>query len=169
MLAEDKRQAIGALFTSVYTTFVDAEQQVFANEVTQDLTLPEMNTIAAIGVGNSYPMNVIAERVGVTMGTLTTTVNHLVKKGFVQRERCSSDRRQVLVSLTSKGRTAYRIRLHFHNKLVEQATEGLTPEEQENLATAIGKVNDYLHELTAEAAEESQPQAIQQEGLAVDK
>ena len=42
---------------------------------------------------------------------LYTSVNNLVKKGYIQRMRSQEDRRVVLISLTEQGKKAY-----YHHK-----------------------------------------------------
>ena len=51
-----------------------------------------------------------------TVGTLTIAINHLVKKGYVERSRSEEDRRVVLVSLSEKGEKAY-----FHHRMFHRA------------------------------------------------
>ena len=68
----------------------------------------------AIGLHERNPMNVIAARLNVTLATLTTAVNKLANKGFVERTRAEDDRRKVLVSLTKKGRQVLRAHNLFH-------------------------------------------------------
>ena len=47
-------------------------------------------------------MSAVAKSLSVTVGTLTIAMNHLVKKGYVERRRSEEDRRVVLVSLSEK-------------------------------------------------------------------
>ena len=52
-------------------------------------------------------MSAVARALSVTVGTLTISVNSLVKKGYVIRQRSSEDRRVVLISLSARGRDVF--------------------------------------------------------------
>ena len=47
-------------------------------------------------------MSVIANRLSVTVSTLTTNMNGLERKGYIMRERSTKDKRVVHVLLTDK-------------------------------------------------------------------
>ncbi|HEX7021886.1 MAG TPA: MarR family transcriptional regulator [Trueperaceae bacterium] len=53
--------------------------------------------------GKDATISSIAETVGVSSAAITNTVTALERLDYVRRERCSEDRRVVLVSLTEKG------------------------------------------------------------------
>lgn len=50
----------------------------------------------ATGIQEPKNMSTVAKAVSVTSGTLTIAINHLVKKGYVERTRSEEDRRVVL-------------------------------------------------------------------------
>ena len=66
-----------------------------------------MHVIEAVGPGEGNNMSSIARKLNITVGSLTTAMNSLVKKGYVVRERSEEDRRVVLIKLTDKGIKAY--------------------------------------------------------------
>ena len=69
-------------------------------------------------------MSTVAKKMSVTVGTLTTAINNLVKKGYVSRIRSAEDKRVVLLSLTEKGRKVYRRHAAYHKKMVQTVMEG---------------------------------------------
>lgn len=78
-------------------------------------------------------MSTVARAVSVTVGTLTIAINHLVKKGYVERSRSEEDRRVVLVSLSEKGEKAYFHHRMFHEKMVMEILDGMDEKETEVL------------------------------------
>lgn len=60
-----------------------------------DVSLKEMNAILAIGNRSRATVTEIAEHLLVTLGTVTTCVNNLERKGYAMRERSTKDRRVV--------------------------------------------------------------------------
>ena len=71
----------------------------------------------------------------------------------MERERSETDRRQVLVALTAKGRKAMRAHDAFHKKMVESALADLTPEEEGVFVKAVGKIKAFFD---AESEKEEQ-------------
>ena len=83
---------------------------------------------------------------GVTTGTLTISVNSLVKKGLVERSRSEEDRRVVLVSLSEKGEKAYIHHQKFHEEMIEAVVARLSDGEKHALEKALGNLNDFFTE-----------------------
>lgn len=142
--ARERRASLDELLSSTFSTILRVEERALQNKVTRGLTIAEMHTIAAVGLYESNPMNVVAARLDVTLATLTSAVAKLERKGFVRRSRCEEDRRKVLVSLTKSGRAAFRSHRLFHRFMVESALEGLTEEEELVFARALGKVKRFF-------------------------
>ena len=51
---------------------------------------------------NEHTTTEVANKLNVTVGTLTVAVNALVKKGYVVRLKSETDRRIVILGLTKK-------------------------------------------------------------------
>jgi len=92
-------------------------------------------------------MSEIASALDITMGTLTIAVDKLIRKGYMERSRSASDRRIVNVSLTRRGKLAYRIHEKFHMDMVKAIMTDFTPEEEEVLLTALDKLNKHLKDI----------------------
>ncbi len=74
-------------------------------------------------------MKELAQRMGVTTGTLTVMVDRLNRNGHVERRRHESDRRSIIVALTPSGMELFREHDDLHKQLTDDLTAGLTPEE----------------------------------------
>ena len=122
------------------------EEQVIRKNEYQSMTTNDMHVIEAIGIHEPRNMTAVARALMVTTGTLTISVNSLVKKGYVERTRSEEDKRVVLVSLTEKGREAYRNHEKFHEDMVTAITEELTEEEQVILERALSRLNHFFRE-----------------------
>lgn len=122
------------------------EENAIKQSKHQNMTTNDMHVIEAIGIGSPKNMTSVARSLMVTTGTLTISVNSLVKKGFVERTRSDEDRRVVLVSLTEKGKEAFRSHQQFHDDMVEAVTSQLSMEEQEILQKALSRLNRFFRE-----------------------
>jgi len=112
------------------------------NEVVRgsDLTPNQMHAIEIIGHEKSLRMKELAEKLGVTTGTLTVTVDRLEQKGLIERQPHETDRRSYRVVLTPDGKKHFKKHHEFHVKLTEEIVSVLTPEELECFDAVLGKV-----------------------------
>ncbi len=105
-----------------------------------DLTPNQMHAIEIIGHEKSLRMKELAEKLGVTTGTLTVTVDRLEQKGLIERQPHETDRRSYRVILTPDGKKHFKKHHEFHVKLTEEIASVLTPEELECFNAVLGKV-----------------------------
>ena len=140
-------EEVDDFLSSTFNVVLRVEERALDNRFTKGLSITEIHTLEAIGYSDRNPMNVVANRLNVTMATLTIAINKLVGKGFVRRERSTVDRRKVLVSLTKEGRKVYRVHRLFHQSMVNEAVGLLTEEEEHSLVTDLGKVRGFFEEL----------------------
>ena len=144
--AAEQARVLNDLFVDTFNSVMRIEERALECRLTQGLSIAEIHTIDAVGLHECNPVKVVAERLGVTLATATAAITKLEKKGYLTRERGTQDRRQVLVSLTTEGRKAWRAHSMFHHKLVEQALSGLDEQEARVLMLALGKVKDFFDE-----------------------
>ena len=106
-----------------------------------------MHTIDVIGTMPNATPSDISKELLVTLGTVTTSLNNLERKGYIERRRSSIDRRVVHLSLTKKGRLLYRLHKRFHNRMVMQVVEGMSPEEKNAMQKGLQNLYNFLEEL----------------------
>jgi DNA-binding MarR family transcriptional regulator len=73
-------------------------------ETGEDVTLPQYRMLVVLGTRGSRPVSALASALHVSPPTATRMCDRLVRKGLISRRAGSSDRRQVLLSLTPAGR-----------------------------------------------------------------
>lgn len=111
---------------------------------TTDLTVAEVHAIEILGEYGQMNMKSLAQKLGVTTGYTTVTVDKLESKGFAKRESTREDRRIYLISLTDMGLKAYAEHHRYHLKLTEQIKSVLTEEEATQLHTILKKINSEV-------------------------
>jgi DNA-binding MarR family transcriptional regulator len=137
---------INELLVQLFTDVLQIEEQSLKEGILSDLSITEVHTIEAIGIYSETSMSEIAQKLKITVSTLTTAINKLIKKGYVERKRIEEDRRVVLVKLTKKGKLAFRLHEKFHGEMINNAIEGLSIEEEELLISSLNKINDFFKE-----------------------
>ena len=140
----DSYYTFNHILVSLFNEIMDIEEKAIITESFQDITNNDMHVIEAIGIGTPKNMSAIAKQLHVTTGTLTISMNSLVKKGYVKRERSERDRRVVYIMLTAKGKLAYRHHAEFHRKMTEALVEGLDPEETKLLVRALTNLKNFF-------------------------
>lgn len=106
-----------------------------------DLTVAEAHAIEVLGQFGPMNMKTLAQKLGVTTGTTTVTVDRLEKKDYALREPVKEDRRMYLITLTDKGRKAFEEHHKYHDTLTEQILSVLSDEESEQFLTLLKKIN----------------------------
>ncbi|MFT5872895.1 MAG: DNA-binding MarR family transcriptional regulator [Clostridium sp.] len=142
-------KAVGVINDLLVETFSDIlqiEQRALREGVLKDISITEIHTIDAIGMYEYRTMSEVAQDLKITLGTLTAAINKLLKKGYVDRKRGEEDRRSVMITLTRKGKLAYRIHDKFHSHMVHATIDGLNAEEEEVLIKSLEKLNNFFKE-----------------------
>lgn len=105
-----------------------------------------MHTIEIIGKNSNVTPSDIARELMLTLGTITTSLNKLEAKGYIERRRSKLDRRVVHLTLT-KGRLLDRLHHKFHKNMVIHIAEDMNEEEFEALAQGLKNLHKFLEEL----------------------
>lgn len=142
----DAYKSINNLMVHLFNDILKLEENAVITEEFKDLTNNDMHIIEAVGLGEGSNMSMIARKLGITVGSLTTSMNSLVNKKYVVRERSEADRRIVYIRLTSKGEKAYRHHEEFHKKMVESVVEKLSEEEVKALSKALDGLVEFFQE-----------------------
>ena len=127
-----------------FNEIVRTEAKVIITEEFKDITNNDMHILAAVGLGEGNNMSTIAKALGITVGSLTTSMNSLVKKGYVVRNRSEKDRRVVNICLTEKGEAAYVHHDNFHHEMMRYFMNGITEEELGIIDKLIANLNEFL-------------------------
>ena len=137
-------ETLNEVLVKLFRDVMDIEQKAIITPEFKDITNNDMHVIEAIGIGQPKNMSSIARELSVTVGTLTISMNSLVKKGYVERTRGREDRRVVYISLSERGREAYEHHAQFHKEMIRSVTSELTDEELEALVKALSKLNHWF-------------------------
>lgn len=126
---EEAYKTINHALVELINDIWDQEAKAIITEEFKDLSNNDMHVIEAVGLGEGKNMTSIARELKITVGSLTTAMNNLVKKQYVQRYRSKKDRRVVFVKLTEKGVKAYRHHEEYHRQMSQAILDRLDEEE----------------------------------------
>lgn len=140
----DNYGTINEVLVKLFNEIMDIEEKAIITEEFKDISNNDMHIIEAIGKKNSKNMSSVAKSLSVTVGTLTTAINNLVKKGYVERIRSKEDRRVVLISLSEKGEKAFNHHEKFHDEMVKATLAGMDREQTEVLIQALRNLSAFF-------------------------
>lgn len=137
---------INELLVQLFNDVLQIEEKSLKEGILSDISITEIHTLEAIGMYSERTMSEVAQKLKITVSTLTTAINKLINKGYVERKRIEEDRRVVLIKLTKRGKLAYRLHMRFHREMIGNAIEGLSLEEEEILLSSLNKINEFFKE-----------------------
>ena len=140
----DAYESINKILVHLFNDIWGLEEKAVITEEFKDLTNNDMHIIEAVGLGDGNNMSTIAKKLGITVGSLTTSMNSLVNKKYAVRHRSEEDRRIVNIKLTEKGEKAYLHHAEFHRKMVEAVVETLGEEEIPVLTKALDNLYHFF-------------------------
>ena len=89
---------INDILVNLFNEILKLEEEAIITDEFKDITNNDMHIIEAVGLSGENTMSVVAKKLGITAGSLTTSVNSLVNKKYVIRQRSEEDRRVVFLS-----------------------------------------------------------------------
>lgn len=140
----DHYETINTMLVHLFNHIMDIEQKSLITEEFSDISNNDMHIIEAIGINEPRNMSSIARTLSVTVGTLTIAINNLVKKGYVERNRSTKDRRVVFIRLSDRGKRAYAHHQSFHKEMVTAVMDQLSEEELHVLVHTLKKLEHYF-------------------------
>ena len=122
----DINETLNEVLVKLFRDINTIEEKAIRTGEYRDVTANDMHVIEAIGTEEAKNMTTVAKLLSVTTGTLTISMNSLVKKGYVQRVRSEEDRRV---------------------EMIRQVLKGLDGEEQEVLRKALLNLMDFFEKM----------------------
>ncbi len=127
-MTDKKRTELNNIFVKVFNHILSWEEQSFKEMGISEITLRELHVIEAVyslQESASNKMSEIAKYLAITPGSLTTAVNCLVKKGYLERQQSSADRRIVYIIPTPKAQNVNEMHQRFHQAMIKEITTGI--------------------------------------------
>ena len=143
----DNRGVLNNLLVKLFNDILRIEEKSLKkSEELSDLSVTEIHTIEVIGEKEERTMSEIANDLSITVGTLTTAINKLIKKGYVERRRIEEDRIIVFVKLTEKGINAIYLHKNFHDEMIKATIEKLNKQEEDVLISSLESLSKFFHD-----------------------
>lgn len=141
---ENAYATINNILVNLINEIWELEEKAIITEEFKDLTNNDMHVIEAIGLGDGNNMSSIAKKLNITVGSLTTAMNSLVNKKYVERRHSEEDRRVVFVKLTDRGVKAYRHHEDYHRQMTRAILDKLDEAEIPVLVKTLDALSEFF-------------------------
>lgn len=110
-----------------------------------DISIQQFNVLRILRGQNGKPANLstIQERMVTKMSNTTRLVDKLIKKEFVSRIVCPTNRRKVEITITNKGLTFLEELSQIMDDFEKQLTSTLTQDELKTLNQLLNKLRTH--------------------------
>lgn len=129
-MADQRQIELSQIFVELYEKISSWEHAVVRKS---GLSPAQMHAVEIIGHHESLRMKELAEKMGITTGTLTVMVDRLEKNGLVVRQPHPTDRRSYVIVLTELGREQFEEHHQMHCLLTAEITATFNDDEMDNL------------------------------------
>jgi len=137
------KQVINELLVDVFNQILSIEGFTLKDWGVK-LSMTEVHVLEAVRNSEIPTMGSVANRLRVTLGTLTTSVNVLVKKGYISRYRDDTDRRKVLLELNDSAVEVLKLHDKFHDEMISSLFNDLELEKDEVLMKSLENISEYF-------------------------
>ena len=126
-------------FSYVANLTMVMEERLLDKKAIPDLTLGEIHVLEVVDKEAVMPMTKIANELKITVGSLTTCVNRLVKKEYLFRERDAEDHRVMKISTTQKAKKVLKLHDRFHEDILYGILDGVTIRDATKVMTQVAR------------------------------
>ncbi|HJB46432.1 MAG TPA: winged helix DNA-binding protein [Candidatus Mediterraneibacter surreyensis] len=140
----DLQETINDILINLFNDILKLEEEAIITDEFKDITNNDMHIIEAVGLSGENTMSVVAKKLGITAGSLTTSVNSLVNKKYVIRQRSEEDRRVVFLKLTAKGKRAYEHHREYHRQMTDAVISRLDENEVAVLIKTLNGLSEFF-------------------------
>lgn len=140
----ERNTKLNEILVSLMNSVLKVEEQALKESTNVDLSITEIHTLEAIGIGKKKTMTQVAGSLKISVSTLTVAINKLVKKGYVDRYRIPEDRRIVKIGLTESGDFVVEEHQNFHQNMIKDITANMSDPEVDVLLKSLQGLRDFF-------------------------
>ncbi len=146
-MTDREKATINQFFVRVFNQILSWEEQSFKEMGISEITLRELHVIEAvyslIETGENQ-MSEIARYLSITPGSLTTAVNCLVKKGYLERESQPNDRRVVKIVPTKAAEEVNKMHEKLHKEMIDGVLSNIDDKDMDVVLKTLEGLNKFF-------------------------
>jgi len=111
---------------------------------TAGLSLPQFRTLAFLNRARNSSLSAVAGHLGLSLPAMSRLINGLVEGGLVRRQTVMTNRRQIALTLTARGRATVETVHEVIRLRLAEALNTLTATEQKGIHRAMLKLHNVF-------------------------
>jgi len=134
-------------FIRITKKFNELEKMPIDIGIGEKLYPSEFHVIVAVGSNYENTVTGLSKRLEITKSAVSQVVNKLHEKGFLNKERSKDYGKEIILSLTEKGQSAFGVQNDFHKKMEAEFIrhlETVTPEQLDSFLLILPKIEEYI-------------------------
>ena len=139
----NKKEIINTLLVDLFNHILRIEEESL-QKLGVKLTMTEVHVLEAIELSENKTMTEVANRLNITLWTLTTSINRLVRKNMVIKTRNKTDKRVYNLSLTNEALDVLKVHDQFHDEMIQALLDDLMIDEDDLLISSLENISNYF-------------------------
>lgn len=127
------------------------------NAVDPRMTVPQLRVLVMVSNEHGLSVNAVARGLGVNASSASRTCERLVSSGLLHRDEHTSDRRKVVLSLSSSGRRLVDSVMKHRRDDLLGVVDHMDPSERELLAASLHAFNAAAQRVIEESGPADNP------------
>jgi len=111
------------------------------------LSVPQFRAMVMIANQPCVSLSLVAEHLALSLPTTSRIVTGLVNKGFLKRQACADDRRQMSLGITSRGQAVLKGAWSAAQQSMAEELKHFTPKQRASLVGAMQLVKQVFGSL----------------------
>jgi DNA-binding MarR family transcriptional regulator len=104
---------------------------------TSDLSIPQFRTLTFLNHHEGASLSAVAGHIGLTLPSMSKTIDGLVARNLIKRETHPDDRRRVTLALTARGRSAWQVARDDTRTALAEKLAALSPQDRSIILQAM--------------------------------
>lgn len=118
----------------------------------ESLSIPQLRSLAFLNRNPGASLSEVAEHLGVTCATASTTIERLVQRSLVQRTDHPQERRRIVLNLTEEGKLLLKQSQEKTRTHIADILKSLTPEEVSHIEEGLNLLKNVFEQTDVKKA-----------------
>jgi len=140
----EAKKIVNELLVDIFNRILIIEAEYMKKQNVK-LSMNEIHVLEAIEKVEESSMSNIANKLHITVGSLTTAINTLYQKNYVVRDRDSEDRRKVIIKLTDLSYEVLKKHDLFHEQMIDSIFKELNVGEDKVLIESLRNLSSFFN------------------------
>jgi len=144
-----QKQELNNFFVTCFNSILRAEEKALESITGGTLSIKEIHFIEAVFKAQERGENcfsTVADYLGITMGTLTSSFSRLQKKGYLVKTQDKDDKRIYYIEPTRLAEMINKEHAAFHDRMIDGVIAAMPEKHMDYVVEALKALTDFFQE-----------------------